>query len=296
MNALANILGARARFGEPLAAHTTWGLGGPAGCLATARDAGEAAAVTAACRAAGCPVKALGRGSNLLAGDKGFPGVMLKLAGSLAGLKAAGTAIHAGGGAYLSAAVKLATRLGLTGLEWAAGIPGSVGGAIATNAGAHGADMAAVTARVTLLDAGGEVITMAGAELPAAYRRRELPAGSLVLGAQLKLTPATPEAVAARVAELLAQRKRTQPLGAKTAGSVFRNPPGDYAGRLIEAAGLKGLAVGRAVVSPKHANFIVNRGGATAAEVLALMEQVRRAVAERFGVDLSSEVEVVGDV
>jgi UDP-N-acetylmuramate dehydrogenase len=296
MSALANILGPRARFGEPLAAHTTWGLGGPAGCLATARDAAEAAAIVAACRAAGCPVKALGRGSNLLVAGAGFPGVMLKLAGALAGLKASGRVIAAGGGASLNAAVKLATRLGLSGLEWAAGIPGTVGGAIATNAGAHGADMAAVAARVTLLSAEGEVITLAGADLPAAYRRRALPAGSLVLGAELALAIAAPATIAARVAELLAQRKRTQPLGAKTAGSVFRNPPGDFAGRLIEAAGLKGLAVGDAVVSPKHANFIVNRGRATAAEVLDLMEAVRRAVAERFGVELTPEVEVVGDV
>jgi UDP-N-acetylmuramate dehydrogenase len=296
MNALANILGPRALFGEPLAAHTTWGMGGPADCLATARDAAEAAAVVAACRAAGCPVKALGRGSNLLAADAGYSGVMLKLAGSLAGVKARGQVIVAGGGAYLSAAVKLATRLGLTGLEWAAGIPGSVGGAIATNSGAHGADMAAAAARVTLLLPSGEVTTVAGADLPAAYRRRELPLGSLVLGVELALAPGTPESVAARVAELVAARKRSQPLGARTAGSVFRNPPGDYAGRLIEAAGLKGLAVGRAMVSPKHANFIVNQGGATAAEVLALMEAVRAAVAKRFGVELTPEVEVVGDV
>ncbi len=296
MNALANILGPRARFGEPLASHTTWGLGGPAWCLATARDAGEAAAVLAACRRAGCPVKALGRGSNLLVAGGGYPGVMLKLAGSLAGLKASGQVIKAGGGAHLSAAVKLASRLGLAGLEWAAGIPGSVGGAVATNAGAHGSDMAAVAAEITLLGAEGEILTLAGAELPAAYRRRELPEGALVLGASLALKPSDPAAVAARVAEFLAARKRTQPLGAKTAGSVFKNPPGDYAGRLIEAAGLKGFSLGGAQVSRKHANFIVNRGGASPAEVLALLETVRRAVTERFGVELEPEVEVVGDV
>jgi UDP-N-acetylmuramate dehydrogenase len=290
------MLGPRARFSEPLAAHTTWCLGGPAGCLATVRDAAEASAVTAACRAAGCPVKPLGRGSNLLAADRGFDGVMLRLAGTLAGLKATGRVIAAGGGASLNAAVKLAARLGLSGLEWATGIPGTVGGAVATNAGAHGLDIAAVAARVTLIDAVAEVFTVDGAELPAAYHQRDLPPGSLVLRAELVLTPAAPAVVATRVAELLATRRCRQPLSAKTAGSVFRNPPSDYAGRLIEAAGLKGLTVGRAVVSPKHANFIINRGGATAAEVLALMDLVRRTVAERFGVELVPEVEVVGDV
>lgn len=296
MQALRHILGGRARFGEPLAGHTTWGIGGPAWCHGRAHSAAEAKAVVRAAAKAGVPVKALGRGSNLLVADGGFAGVMLSLKGELARVEIEGQTMRAGGGAHLPAAVKLAARLGLSGLEWAAGIPGSVGGAIAMNAGASGGQISDVLAEVDLLLPDASRQTLPAAALKPAYRRGGLPAGALVLMATLRLGAGDPQAVAARTRAVLERRRASQPLDRRTAGSVFKNPPGDHAGRLIEAAGLKGHSVGPAVVSPRHANFIENQGGASAAQVLQLMDQVRHKVRERFGVDLEPEVEVVGHV
>ncbi|MBI4798500.1 MAG: UDP-N-acetylmuramate dehydrogenase [Desulfarculus sp.] len=296
MQALRHILGGRARFGEPLAGHTTWGIGGPAWCLARAHSATEAQAVARAAAMAGVPVKALGRGSNLLVADGGFAGVMLSLKGDLARIAVEGQIMRAGGGAHLPAAVKLAARLGLGGLEWAAGIPGSIGGAIAMNAGASGGQISDVLAEVDLLLPDASRQTLPAAALKPGYRQGGLPAGALVLMATLRLSAGDPQAVAARTRAVLERRRASQPLDRRTAGSVFKNPPGDHAGRLIEAAGLKGLCVGPAMVSPRHANFIENQGGASAAQVLDLMDEVRRRVHERFGVDLEPEVEVVGHV
>ncbi len=296
MSALTAMLGSQARFGEPLAAHTTWRVGGPAWCLATVESLEQARRTQALCAAAGMPLKVLGRGSNLLASDAGWHGVLLRMKGGLARLEQKGPALLCGGGAYLSAALKLAARLGLSGLEWAAGIPGTVGGALATNAGAHGGDMAATAGEASLLLPGGSLRAYTAAQLPAAYRRRELPAGALVISVRLDLRPDDPAAVTARVKAVLERRRASQPLAARTAGSVFRNPPGDHAGRLIQAAGLKGLAVGQAVVSPTHANFIENRGRASAAQIWELIDQVRRRVAAHSGVELIPEVEVLGHV
>jgi UDP-N-acetylmuramate dehydrogenase len=289
-------LGDRARFEQPMSAHTTWGVGGPAWCVCQVTSAEEAGFVIRAVVEAGMPWMPLGRGSNLLIRDTGYPGVMLRLAGELASLRREGESLWAGGGAHLPSAVKFAARLGLAGLEWAAGIPGTVGGAVATNAGALDSDMAGITSELTLLLAGGEIATLPGSQVPARYRRRELPEQSLVLAALLALAQDKPEAVSLRVDESLARRRQTQPAGMPCAGSVFKNPPGDFAGRLIEEAGCKGLSVGGAQVSVKHANFIVNRGRATARDVLALMEEVQKRVREAFGVELEPEVEVVGSV
>lgn len=296
MEILRRHLGDRARFAEPLAGRTTWGVGGPAWCLCRVQTAEEAALVVAAAGAAGVAVKALGRGSNLLVGDRGYPGVMLALEGELAQARVEGAAMLAGGGAHLPALVRLASASGLAGLEWAAGIPASLGGAIANNAGAAGGQMSDLVESVDLLMPDGRRETLAGGALVSGYRRGGLPAGALVLSARLRLSPDDPAAVAERARAILARRAASQPLNAATAGSVFRNPPGDFAGRLIEAAGCKGWRQGGAVVSDRHANFIVNAGGASAADVLALMERVRARVREACGVDLAPEVEVVGDV
>ncbi|MCF8032086.1 MAG: UDP-N-acetylmuramate dehydrogenase [Desulfarculaceae bacterium] len=291
---IAGRLGARARFGEPMSRHTTWGVGGPAWCLARVNDAAEAVWLATACDAAGLAYKPLGRGSNLLVGDAGYPGVMIRMGGELGKLSLEGSLLRAGAGAPLPGAVRLAARQGLAGLEWAAGIPASLGGAVATNAGAHGGDMAELTATVSLLIPGGEVSRVAGNQLPAGYRRRSLPPGSMVLGAELKLKPSSAAEVERRRKALLDLRRSRQPLAARTAGSVFKNPPGDHAGRLIEAAGLKGLAVGDAVVSRVHANFIENRGRASAGDILSLINTVALKVMEAFSVRLEPEVEVVG--
>lgn len=293
---LADLLGPRALFDEPMSRHTTWKVGGPAWCLCRARSQREALGVIRLAQREGRPWKALGAGSNLLVADQGYPGVMLRLGGSLAGWSQDRQGLLVGAGLHLSTVVKHSARLGLSGLEWAAGIPGSAGGAVANNAGAHQGQMSDLTEELTLLDSQGEVLRIKGHQAPADYRRRLLPAGSLILAARLRLTPGRPEAVTRAIGDNLRQRRQSQPLGRATAGSVFRNPPGDYAGRLIQEAGLKGLAVGPAMVSELHANFIVNRGGASAAQVLELMGLVRRLVWERFGVHLEPEVEVVGDV
>ena len=295
MNRLRQELGPRVRFQVPLAPRTTWGLGGPAWALCRVQSPGEAAAVIRACREAGRPWMVLGRGSNLLVRDGGYPGVVLRLSGPLAALEVQGSLLRAGGGAGLAAAVRLAARRGLAGLEWAVGIPATVGGAVVNNAGAYGSDMAALTRRLTLLDPAGRVLVRSGRELPAGYRSRRLPRGWLVLEAELELSPDQPDQVARRTRENLARRRASQPLAARTAGSVFKNPPGHYAGRLIEQAGCKGLSRGGARVSPRHANFIENQGRARAAEVLALMEEVARRVRRHCGVELEPEVEVVGD-
>ena len=287
-------LGSRARFDEPMSRHTTWGVGGPAWCLVRVNSVAEAAWLVTACGEAGVVYKALGRGSNLLVGDAGFPGVMIRLGGELGKLALEGDTLLAGGGAPLPGAVRLAARRGLAGLEWAAGIPASLGGAVATNAGAHGGDMAEFTLAVSLLLPSGEVIEAAGKDLPSGYRRRVLPAGAMVLGTRLGLKATMPAEVERRRKALLELRRLRQPLAARTAGSVFKNPPGDHAGRLIEAAGLKGLAVGGAVISRVHANFIENRGGASATDIMSLINTVVLKVMDAFSVRLEPEVEVVG--
>ncbi len=296
MSALRQYLGERARFAAPLAPRTTWGVGGPAWCLCRVDSAAETAWVRREAARHGVACRVLGRGSNLLVSDAGFAGVLLLLKGDLARIKVLDDGLQAGGGAHLPALVKLAARKGLAGLEWAAGIPASLGGAIAMNAGAAGGSISAILAEVELLLANGGQFLAGPRDLKPGYRRGGLPRGSLVLGARLKLTPDQPQAVAERTRAVLARRTASQPLGAATAGCVFRNPAGDYAGRLIEAAGCKGWREGGAVVSSRHANFIENADGATAAQVLALMERVRRQVRQVSGVDLEPEVEVLGDV
>jgi UDP-N-acetylmuramate dehydrogenase len=287
-------LGKRARLDEPMGLHCTWRAGGPAACLARAETLEEAAWIVSAAAQAGAPLLPLGGGSNLLVADGGWPGVVLKLAGEMARMALVEGELEAGGGASLSGAVRLARDKGYSGLEWAAGIPGTLGGAVAMNAGAAGGSMSEVTLTITLLEQGGRVREVPSEQLPAAYRRRELPPGSIVAGAKLKLNPDQPQAVAGRMKEFLERRRSSQPLTARTAGSVFMNPPGDFAGRLIEQAGLKGLAVGGARVSPVHANFIENTGGASAGDLVALMDLVAARVKQVFNVDLEREVRVVG--
>jgi UDP-N-acetylmuramate dehydrogenase len=289
-------LGDRARFEQPMSAHTTWGVGGPAWCVCRVTSEEEAGFVVRSTHEAGMPWMPLGRGSNLLVADKGFNGVMLRLAGPLASLRREDEKVWAGGGAHMPAVVKLAARKGLAGLEWAAGIPGTVGGAVATNAGAMGSDMSQITKEITLLLSDGEITILPGDQVAFTYRKCELPEHSLVLAALLKLALDNPEAVSQRSEQALAKRRESQPGNQPSAGSVFKNPPDDYAGRLIDEAGCKGMSVGGAQVSRVHANFIVNRGRATARDVMALMGQVREKVREASGVVLEPEVEVVGDV
>lgn len=294
MKTLKQRLGGRARFNQPMSAHTTWGVGGPAWSICSVHDAPEALFVIRETEKAKFCWMPLGRGSNLLVSDEGYPGVMLRLTGDLAKIHQEETGLWASGGAYLSSVVNLAARLGLSGLEWAAGIPATVGGAVANNTGAVGFDMKQVVGRLRLLMPSGEVEESEGGRFPAGYRKWRLPAGSLVLAARLDLHKERPREVKARTADALKKRRASQPHGQRSAGSVFKNPPDDFAGRLIEKTGCKGLSVGDAVVSEKHANFIVNQGGAQASQIRDLMQEVARRVRTKTGIKLEPEVEIIG--
>ncbi|KIX15086.1 UDP-N-acetylenolpyruvoylglucosamine reductase [Dethiosulfatarculus sandiegensis] len=293
---LVKLLGKRARFDLDLDRLTTWGVGGPVRFHCRVHTPLEAAQVISLAKQAKVPWMVLGRGSNLLVSDQGYPGVMLRLAGPLAKLELEDGTIKAGAGASLPALVKLAAVNGLSGLEWAVGIPATVGGAVAGNAGANGFEMSDITDQISLLLENGEIKAFKGQEIKSGYRHLDLPAQSLVLEALLEFKPDDPAMIHRRMKRLLERRLGAQPLIKRTAGSVFKNPPGDYAGRLIEQAGCKGLSVGDAMVSVRHANFIENRGKATASQIIELMQVVSDRVKSQAGVRLQPEVEVVGRV
>jgi len=282
--------------GEPLAAHTSFRIGGPALLFAAPPDAKALRRLLAFCADERLPWLVLGRGTNLLVSDAGYNGLVIHMGKAWAWLRISGQTAEVGAGYPLPALARKTAEAGLAGLEFAAGIPGSTGGAVAMNAGAFGANMAAVVRDVDCILPSGEACSLANAEMGFAYRHsRALGEAMIVVGVHLALTLGRPEDIARRMADFQAQRKARQPLTSWSAGSVFRNPPGDAAGRLIEAAGCKGLRRGGALVSPKHANFIVNTGGATAADVAALMAEVQRRVWETFGVWLEPEIKLVGE-
>lgn len=284
----------RLRPGEPLAPRTTWRIGGPALLFAEAGDVAALAALLRWARAEGLPAIPLGKGSNVLVPDEGLEAVVFVLAGDLSTVSVDGTLVRAGGGASLMSLAVTARNAGLSGTEGLSGIPSSVGGAVRINAGAYGTEIFDLLEEVTLVSRAGDVRVVPAAEIPHGYRWSALCDGDdVVAGATLRLRPAARQDVDARLAEVREKRKRALP-AEPNAGSVFRNPPGDHAGRLLEACGMKGLRVGGAEVSTRHANVVVNAGGATAADVRALMARMRGAVREAFGVELVPEVEDLG--
>lgn len=294
------LLGDRLLREEPLARYTAARLGGPAEWLYVARGPlEELAQVVSAAWDAGLPVRVLGGGSNVLVAERGVRGlVVINHTDSVEfGEWHGGRQAAAASGVGLAALAKRCQRRGLAGLEWAVNVPGTVGGAVVNNAGAHGSDMAASLREVVILEPGGPRL-LSLADLDYAYRHSSLKARAdrrfVVLLAQLTLTPDDPAAIQARMDAFTARRKQTQPPGASL-GSIFKNPPGDYAGRLIEAAGLKGFQIGGAQVSALHANFFINTGAATASDYYALVRHVRDVVASRTGVFLEMEIELVGE-
>jgi UDP-N-acetylmuramate dehydrogenase len=291
------IVGQRLRVDEPLAAYTTMRVGGPADFLALAQTTAEVVALVAAARELGLPWRLIGRGSNLLVADAGVRGLVIRNTAARVRVDGEGTIVRAEAGLSCAQLAGRSARLGLAGAEFLVAIPGTVGGAVVQNAGAHGTELVELLGRVDYLGPDGEVHSLGPAELGARYRWsrfKEQPRDKAVLAAELCLTRSTVEVVAAKIVEVRTWRANSQP-AEPSAGSIFTNPPGDYAGRLIESAGLKGSRIGAAQISPVHANFIVNLGGAAAAEVAALIELARSTVAERFGVELETEVERVGD-
>ena len=294
--AAARSAGCTVRECEPLALHTTFRIGGPAQLWIEAGSAEGLRTVRAACREAGAPCFLLGNGSNLLAADSGFGGVVLHLtAPEFCGLSQSGDEITAGAGLRLSAATAFARDRGLGGLEFAHGIPGSVGGAVYMNAGAYGGELRDVLVSCTVLTAAGEICELPAQALALGYRHSVLMEnGAAVLAARLRLHPDDPDAIAARMADYLGRRKAKQPLEYPSAGSVFKRPEGHFAGALIEQCGLKGCTVGGAQVSEKHAGFIVNRGGATAHDVRALVAHIQETVLRETSVVLECEIRTLG--
>jgi UDP-N-acetylmuramate dehydrogenase len=295
LDALAAERGVFLERDAPLAPFTTLRVGGPADRLVTARTRDELLAALALAREAGAPIFVLGNGSDLVVADAGIRGLVVR--NRARSVRTDGTTLRADGGAAMAMLVKRCTADGLAGLEFGISIPGSLGGAVWANAGAHGGEMASVLRRAEIWDpAGGFLRQLATGECAFAYRESRFKHSSeVVVAATLELHRGDPAAIAASVDEHQAVRRATQPLADQNAGSVFRNPAGDHAGRLIEAAGLKGARIGSAQVSTLHANFIVTDRGGRAADVRALGEHVRFAVAERFGVELRYEIEFVGD-
>jgi len=284
----------------PLARYTAARIGGPADLFAAVHSVDELAAVVQAAWEYALPFHILGGGSNVLISDAGVRGLVILNRARAVRFDAEATPpqVWAESGANLGAVARQAAALGLGGLEWAAGIPGTLGGAVVGNAGAHGGEIADHLLLAEILHREGGRQTMRAAELGFAYRssrlKRDLAGQAVVLATSLRLERRPVEAIRARMDELVAYRRRTQPPGASM-GSMFKNPPGDYAGRLIEAAGLKGTRIGDAEISLLHGNFFVNRGQATAADVRALIDLAQRTVAERFGVQLELEIELLGE-
>ena len=294
VDAAAGELGPRARRDAPLGHLTTYRVGGPAALLVEARDEDDLAAAGRAVRASGLPVLVVGRGSNLLVSDAGFPGIALVLGEAFARIDIWGTTVRAGGAVSLPVLARRTAAAGLTGLEWAVGVPGSVGGGVRMNAGGHGSDVRATLARADLFDLpSGTRRVVEAADLALGYRCSAVGPSQVVVAAEFALRPGDRAASEREVADIVRWRREHQPGGAN-AGSVFANPPGDAAGRLIEAAGLKGRRHGSAFVSPKHANFIQVDEGGSAEDVFALMVAVRERVHEATGVDLRPEVHLVG--
>jgi UDP-N-acetylenolpyruvoylglucosamine reductase len=272
---------------------TTIGTGGPARFLARPASLAELQEAIAFAASETLPVEIVGLGSNLLVHDDGIDAVVLRLDGELAEARVAGDVLVAGGGATNAVCLHRARGAGLGGFEFASAIPGTVGGGVRMNAGAYGVEFGDRLLDVLLVDRLG-ARTVPARELELSYRHSALAPGQVVAQVRLQLEPRPAGDVKARVAELLAQRKATQPTTKRTFGSVFKNPSGESAGRLIEQCGLKGHRVGAAVISQRHANFIENGGGATSADCLALMAEARSRVFDRFGIELEHEVRLLG--
>src|SRR3990172_3362884 len=283
------------RQDEPLRRHVSFRIGGPADVLVTPRTMKELRDVALHLFRKGIPFTVLGAGSNVLVSDRGIRGVVLKIGKGVDRVRIEGETVVAESGAGLPALAKLSAAGGLAGLEFSAGIPASVGGAVVMNAGAHGHAMAEVVRAARIITPDGEQVLPAEA-LGFAYRTSALQAvNCVVLEATLQLTRSNPAQVRGRTEEWLRQRRETQPLGPPSSGCVFRNPAGDHAGRLVDLAGGKGLTVGGARVSEIHANYIVNQGSATASDVMALAEQVKVRVRDRTGTILEMEVKLFGE-
>ncbi len=282
------------RVNEPMSRYTTFRIGGPAALMALPKTVEEAKTAVKTAREMGIEPFFLGNGSNLLVADGGYPGFVVKLTGDFDEIREVNRGLEAGSAVLLSRLSNTLAGRGLAGLEFASGIPGSVGGAVTMNAGAYGGELGQVLESATFLDEEGEICTLPASECDFGYRHSIFSNRKcLILEARFQLEPGDPAAIKARMDELAAKRREKQPLEYPSAGSMFKRPPGHFAAALIDQCGLKGLTVGGAQVSEKHAGFVVNRGGATCADVLELVRQVKERVLRQTGVELEMEVKVL---
>ena len=281
---------------EPMSAHTTFRIGGPADYFAMPSSAEEIRRIVALCIEQEVPYYIIGNGSNLLVADKGYRGVIIQIFKNMKDIQVEGESIRAQAGALLSKVAAAAYEAGLEGFEFASGIPGTLGGAVRMNAGAYGGEMKQVLKSAEVLTPEGEVLTLPVEEMKMGYRTSIVSRMDyVVLGAEIALREGNKEEIRAKMDELKEKRVSKQPLEFGSAGSTFKRPEGYFAGKLIEDAGLRGFRVGNAQVSEKHCGFVINRGGATAREVAELMETVARRVEENSGVRLEPEVKKIGE-
>lgn len=281
---------------EPMGKHTTYRIGGPASFYVRVDSLGCLAQLVEACRRQGMPYFVAGRGSNLLVSDDGYEGVVITLGRDFRNheVREESPTIVAGAGVLLSAVVQEALRNSLAGMEFAVGTPGSLGGALRMNAGSADDWIGSRVRSVTSLTPEGKLVKRMGTEVSWGYRSTSFPAGEAILECELALKEGDPFFIQGKMEGNLARRKKSQPLGLPSCGSVFRNPEGESAARLIDQAGLKGTQVGGAQISTKHANFIVNTGGAKASDVVALIDLARTKVGEDYGIELTPEVRFLG--
>lgn len=286
----------RIKTGEPMKQHTTFRTGGPAAYFASPSCTEELSAIIKLCRQEHMPYYILGNGSNLLISDKGYEGVIISMEEGFSHIQNEGARIRAGAGALLSRIARQALACSLTGFEFAAGIPGSLGGAVVMNAGAYGGEMKQVLVSARVLTREGEIRTIPAKELELGYRTSSIQKEEyIVLSALLQLEQGERAHIQARMEELAERRKEKQPLEYPSAGSTFKRPEGWFAGKLIEDAGLRGFSVGGAQVSEKHCGFIINRGDATSSDIIELCRQVRDKVKAQFGVELEMEIKRLGE-
>jgi UDP-N-acetylmuramate dehydrogenase len=284
------------KLNEPMANHTTWRIGGPADVFVCPRSVAELQRAVRAANELRMPWTVIGRGSNLLVLDGGIRGLVIKLTDNFAAIAIDGNHVTAQAGRSFVSAANISVKHHLAGLEFATGIPGSVGGAVMMNAGAHGGEVKDVLEWADVMDDTGRVQRLSNKDLMFHYRYSLLKDNPMiVVEAAFLLRPGNGEELAAQVKGWSLRRASTQPLSLPNCGSVFRNPPGNHAGALVEAAGLKGFRLGNAQISEKHANFIVNLGKASASDVVLLMRHVQETVRDKFGVELETEVRMMGE-
>jgi UDP-N-acetylmuramate dehydrogenase len=301
-NWLTDYFGSQVAFSEPMSRHTTFGIGGPADALLTVRTDQQLRDLVRWAQDRGLPFMILGAGSNLLVRDGGIRGLVVKLANGFESVRQGSeplpngwVGIIAGAGVLVRKLGKYALDNGLGGLNFALGIPGTVGGALRMNAGAWGSSMADTTSSISFLNQHGDIVTMGKEKLRFSYRGLDVEEGSIILRGEFRLERSDLEGLRQEALKMQRKRRSTQPLSLPSAGSIFRNPSADVsAGELIDRAGLKGFRKGGAEVSTRHANFIVNKGDARASDVVALMEHIQDVVFDRFAVSLEPEVIIIG--